>query len=88
MGEIDQVIFNLFSDRWVESNPFVTKDIDSMKKQLHKNLRDQVNGYWSGHTAYHLMVGGGFLIDAKSGTKKKLTAFGQVFMDNYCKIEG
>ncbi len=86
MNEIDQVIFNLFSDRWVEKNAFVTKDIDSMKWQLHKNLKNQIDGYWSGHTAYHLMVDGGFLIDAKSGAEKKLTAIGQVFMDNYEKV--
>ena len=86
MGEIDQIIFRLFSDRWVEKNAFVTKDIDSMKKQLHKNLKNQIDGYWSGHTAYHLMVDGGFLIDAKSGAEKKLTAIGQMFMDNYNKV--
>jgi len=59
MNEIDKVIFDLFNDRWVERNPFVTKSINTMKKQLHKNLSNQVDGYWSGHTAYNLMVDGG-----------------------------
>lgn len=82
MSEIDQIIFKLFSERWVEKNAFVTKDINSMKKQLHKNLKNQIDGYWSGHTAYNLMVDGGFLICGKSGTNKKLTALGEMFMKN------
>jgi hypothetical protein len=83
MSEIDQIIFDMFNERWVEKNPFITKDINSMKKQLHKNLSNQIDGYWSGHTAYHLMVDGGFLIDSKPGTDKRLTALGELFMRDY-----
>lgn len=80
LGGIDKVIFTLFSNRW--SDDVAKAGIERMRKQLHKNLTDQVNGYWSGHTAYHLMVDGGFLKDAKSGIKKELTMLGEVFMDS------
>lgn len=53
-----------------------------MRKQLYKNLSDQVRGCWSGHTAYHIMIDGGFLIDDKKSTHKKLTAIGKIFMDD------
>jgi len=80
MTEIEQIIFKLFNDRWVGGN--VTKDLSSMVKQLRRNLQNQVDGYWSGDTAYHIMIDGGFLIDAKSGTKKKLTVLGEMFMES------
>lgn len=38
-----------------------------------------MDGYWSGSTAYHIMVDGGFLIDGKTGAKK-LTLIGKIFM--------
>ncbi len=80
MGGIDKIIFTLFSNRW--SDDVAKAGIEKMRKQLHKNLTDQINGYWSGHTAYHLMVDGGFLKDSKSGTKKELTMLGEVFMSS------
>ena len=85
MGEIDKLIFDLFNRHWVGES--VTKSIDNMKEQLHKNLLDQTRGYWSGSSAYRIMTTGGFLIDAKSCTYKKLTALGQMFMDNYGKVD-
>jgi len=78
---IDQIVVRLFSERWVGGG--VTKDVASMKNQLHKNLQNQLDGYWSGHTAYHIMVDGGFLIDAKSGAEKKVTLLGQTFMADF-----
>jgi len=54
MTEIEQIIFKLFNDRWVGGN--VTKDLSSMVKQLRRNLQNQVDGYWSGDTAYHIMI--------------------------------
>ena len=82
-NQIDQIIYDLFSKRWVGES--VTCSLDAMKKQLHKNLTDQVNGYWSGHTAYHIMVEGGYLIAAKhvNGKPKKLTKLGESFMAQY-----
>lgn len=81
MSDIEKLIFKMFKNNWVGEE--TTKNIHSMKKQLHKNLSDQIDGYWSGSTAYYIMTKGGFLIDSKSGTKKKLSSLGQMFMDEY-----
>lgn len=81
MSEINKVIKKLFDERWTDN--LAKAGIDEQRKQLHKTLRDQTNGYWSGHTAYHLAVDGGFLVDGKSNTKKKLTEFGKIFMDSF-----
>ncbi|HIF9321622.1 TPA: hypothetical protein ACX6QP_002119 [Photobacterium damselae] len=78
LNEIDALIFQLFSEYWDDS----IQKIEQMRAQLHKNLTDQVNGWWSGHTAYHLMVNGGFLLDGKSGTKKTLTLLGKMFIES------
>ena len=85
-SEIDKIIFKLFASRW--TGDLCNSPVKDMRKQLQKNLKNQVDGYWSGHTAYHIMVDGGFLIDSKreniSGTNmakgKKLTLLGEMFM--------
>ena len=56
-----------------------------MKAQLYKNLNDQLNGYWSGSTAYFIMTHGGFLKDSKKSTNKSLTALGELFIKDYEK---
>ncbi len=81
MSDIDKVIKKLFSERWTDN--LASADITAQRAQLHKTLKDQINGYWSGHTAYHLAVDGGFLIDAKKKADKKLTSIGQMFMDSF-----
>ncbi len=85
MSDIDKIIDKLFSERWTSN--LANADIDAKRAQLYKTLRDQTRGYWSGHTAYHLATEGGFLIDAKSNTNKKLTSLGQMFMDSMNKLE-
>lgn len=65
---IDKLISYTFHMYW--NGSYTLSSIDNMKKQLHKNLTDQLNGYWSGRTAYAIMTKGGFLIDSKRGTKK------------------
>ena len=57
----------------------------SLKKrdQIAKTLRDQITGYWSGRTSYGIAVRGGFLIDAKYGQEKKLTALGVAFLNHH-----
>ena len=80
MGDIDKIIHKLFSARWTKN--LSEAPIKDMREQLHKNLQNQVDGYWSGHTAYHIMDDGGFLIDEESGRHKKLTVLGQMFMDS------
>ena len=81
MNDINKIIKKLFSERWTDN--LANADIEAQRKQLFKTLRDQTCGYWSGHTAYHLATEGGFLIDAKSNSNKKLTALGQMFVDDY-----
>jgi len=61
--QLDEYIKEAFLARW--HGEVVTSSLDEMKKQLHKNLKDQTNGYWSGSSAYGIMVDYGFLIDAK-----------------------
>lgn len=81
LSDTDKIIKKLFSERWTDN--LANAEIEVQRRQLYKTLRDQARGYWSGHTAYHLAVDGGFLIDAKSNTNKKLTALGQMFMDSF-----
>ena len=81
MSDIDKIIKKLFSERWTKN--LADADIEMQKAQLRKTLTDQVNGYWSGHTAYNLAVDGGFLVDAKSGADKKLTMLGRFFMEQF-----
>lgn len=80
---VDQLIYNMFSQRWVGES--VTESLQAMKDQLYKNLFDQIRGYWSGHTAYHIMIDGGFLVDDKHVNRKpkKLTELGKMFMQRY-----
>jgi len=88
MSDIDEIIHKLFSDRWTKN--LSEAPIEDMRKQLHKNLSNQIDGFWTGHTAYHIMVDGGFLIDSKRirikdtgmAKGKKLTVLGQMFMDS------
>lgn len=75
---IDKIIYNLFDKYWCGESTL--KSLDTMKKQLHKNLSNQMQAYWSGSTAYSIMVTGGFLVDGQKGTNKSLTSRGQVFM--------
>jgi len=79
---MDKLIFKLFDENWT---PDVFKNVDEMKKQLHKNLTDQTKGFWSGSTAYYIMSKGGFLVDGKSSTKKELTELGKMFIQDYEK---
>ena len=86
MSDIDKIIHKLFSTRW--SSDLSNSPIEDMRAQLNKNLQNQIDGYWSGHTAYHIMVDGGFLVDSKriyvdgKCKGKKLTVLGQMFMES------
>jgi hypothetical protein len=54
--------------------------VEMKRKQIAKTLQNQVDGYWSGHTAYHIVVNAGFLKDGKRSTHKELTALGVAFL--------
>lgn len=53
------------------------------RKLIAKTLRNQIDGYWSGHTAYNIVVDGGFLKDGKPDEKKILTALGTAFLETH-----
>ena len=58
--------------------------VQAQRDQLAKTLTDQTDGFWSGHTAYHIAVYGGFLIDRRFGAgPKKLTLLGERFMNGW-----
>ena len=76
MSQIDELILDLFKS-WAGPE---NGNLELAKKTLHKNLIDQIAGYWSGHTAYWIMTHGGFLMDSPRSEKKKLTALGEMFM--------
>ena len=76
---MNDVIRDLFEANWFGAHTL--SSIDSMRAQLEKNLQNQIDGFWSGCTAYYIMTKGGFLIDSKRGTKKELTALGEKFMN-------
>ena len=88
MNDIDKIIHRLFSTRWTDD--LNNSPIKDMRNQLYKNLKNQVDGFWSGHTAYHIMVDGGFIIDSKRiylkdsnrAKGKNLTSLGKMFMDS------
>jgi hypothetical protein len=78
---INEIINEMFTRYW--SGDDTKSSIEKMRAQLYKNLKNQLDGYWSGSSAYKIMTNGGFLIDAKSGTKKELTALGMEFMAGF-----
>ena len=74
----DKFINNIFGPG--SFGPLVNNCVNEKRKFLAKTLRNQIEGYWSGHTAYHIAIDGGFLKDAKSGEEKHLTALGVAFL--------
>lgn len=76
-----------FSDEFIdglfENTDFGTQinaSTDLKRELIGETLQNQIDGYWSGSTAYSIVVNAGFLIDSKSGSEKKLTALGEEFM--------
>ncbi len=67
-------INELPEDKQVTIEDFIKREL------LAKTLRNQIDGYWSGHAAYGIAVHGGFLHDTRSSEEKKLTQLGVVFL--------
>lgn len=61
----------------------INNDVTEKRKQLHKTLTAVAKGSWSGHTAYHIVLDGGFIKDGKTGEPKELTALGNAFMSQF-----
>ena len=78
-----QVVSDNYINELFEGTNFgatINSCVKAKRKQLVKTLRDQIAGYWSGHTAYHIAVNGGFLKDAKTSETKQLTPLGVAFL--------
>lgn len=75
---LDELIYKLFNENWCGPQ---RDDLELAKETLYKGLKQQQQCYWAGWTLYHIMVQGGFLIDGKKGTTKKLTALGEMFVE-------
>ncbi len=78
-SQVTQIIHELFSTYWVGSLSY--GPIKSQRSQLYKNLKDQLTGYWTGRTAYHMLVTGGFIVDGPRGKAKAITMLGSMFRE-------
>lgn len=47
----------------IKLEKYVNNCVKKKRELIAKTLRNQINGFWSGHTAYHIAVDGGFLKD-------------------------
>ena len=57
--------------------------VNEKRKQIHKTLTDLSAGYWSGHTAYHLVLKAKLIVDGKTRTAKELTPLGLAFINEF-----
>ena len=55
---LNEIIEDVFNQNWTGEDTL--SSIENMRKQLYKNLQDQLNGYWSGSSAYSIMNHGSF----------------------------
>ena len=83
MNASDKFINSLF--KGTNFGETINNNIEAKRKLIAKTLRNQVHGYWSGHTAYSIVVRGGLLKDSKRGSDKELTAFGVDFLQSFDK---
>lgn len=76
-----KVVSDEYIDSLFEGANFGEDSTTERRKQLiKKGLKNQLDGFWTGHTLYHILTDGGFLYDAKTSDKKRLTALGQAFI--------
>jgi len=77
----DEYINELFEG--MNFGEVVNNSVDEKRKLIADTLRNQLDGFWSGRTAYKVVIDGGFLYDASTHSQKKLTALGRLFMKDY-----
>jgi len=75
----DEFIENMFEG--TNFGEEINNCVKAKRKQILKTLKNQIDGYWSGYTAYHLVVNAGLLHDAKRNDDKKLTELGVAFVN-------
>ena len=56
--------------------------VEEKRKLIKESLRNQLDGFWTGRTMYHILIDGGFLKDAKTSEPKELTALGRAFLQS------
>ena len=78
--QADEEISQLFKKYW--SGELQNGSIKDQVAQLRKTLKNQLEGFWSGSSAYSIVIEGGFLVDAKFGGGKTLTEKGKAFIDD------
>lgn len=76
----DKYIINLFDG--CNFGTTINNSVDLQRELIKKSIRNQAEGYWSGHTVYHILVHGGFIVDGKRSTNKKITALGIAILEN------
>lgn len=85
--------YKVLSDEYIESlfrgtnfGEPVNSSTKEKTKLIKTALKRQLEGYWTGHTLYHILVNGRFLYDAKTTEQKRLTQLGVAFLQ--CQAEG
>jgi hypothetical protein len=61
----------------------INGSVKEKRRLIAKKLNYQANGktaFWIGHTLYHILVNGGFMLDGKKGERKRLTTLGNSFL--------
>ena len=61
----------------------INTNVYEKRRLLAKTLKNSSDGYWTGHTAYHIAVDGGFLKDGKKSVGKVLTELGHEFLKDW-----
>ncbi|QFT55614.1 hypothetical protein [Microbulbifer sp. THAF38] len=82
----NQVISDEYIEELFEGTNFGERVNNSTLLKRHhiaKHLKQQIEGFWSGHTMYHILIYGGFLMDAKTSETKRLTALGRAFLETH-----
>jgi hypothetical protein len=79
----DQEINELFSN--TNFGDKINNCVKAKRQQINKTLTDLISGYWSGHTAYNIVLKGKLIIDSSKGTAKELTPLGLSFMNEFKK---
>lgn len=81
---------HFLSERYIEFifEPYrfgdeIDNNVNEMIKYLARHLKHQLDGLWSFDSIYQIMVCGGFLYDAKTSEKKKLTPLGEAFLRKF-----
>ena len=51
------------------------------RRELFKSVRDKQNGYWTGHTAFNIMLNAGLVQNGLASNKTNLTTRGYNFLN-------